>query len=291
MDDEPELYVFRFEQSEERRAERERQRQESRARHLERMTAVLALADACADDAQARAEAVLDGFFLHRHRESDDVCSCDCHPRLAETDHHDYGSNCPCQQTAEERKASFDGWMAEMDAYWGSPEGQAIRARELAEEAALQNWLVGRPGVVITSHGGWAPEQWRGSVDHHSFYFRERHDHWRIELDLGPSGRFCHVWKGGDLDDEDNMELREIDEGDVIAEGTTGVDLYGRTPLERAHFIVDTIRAHLRRQACTVHVDRRDDLEVLLAEPLEWCPVCGVRLSSGGGSARRGAST
>lgn len=282
MDDEPELYVFRFEESEEQGAERERQRQESRARHLERMAAVLALADACADDPQARAEAVLDGFFLHRHRESDDVCSCDCHPRLPENDHHDYGSSCPCRQTAEERTANFDGWMAEMDAYWASPEGQAIRAREQAQEAALQNWLAGQPDVVITSHGGWAPEQWRGSVDGHSFYFRERHDHWSIELDLRPSGRFCHVWKGGDLDDEENLELKEIDEGDVIAEGTTGADRYGQTPLERAHFIVDTIRAHLGQQAC---IDRRDDLELLLAEPLEWCPVCGVRLSSWGGSA------
>jgi hypothetical protein len=279
VDDEPELYVFRFQESEEQGAERERQRQESRGRHLERMAAVLALADAYADDALARAEAVLDGFFLHRHRESDDICSCSCHPRLPDTDHHDYGSRCPCQQTAEERQVNFDAWMAEMDAYWASPEGQAVRAHEEAEEAALQNWLAGQPAVVITSHGGWAPEQWRGFVDHHSFYFRERHDHWRIELDLRPSGRFCHVWKGGDRDDEENLELKEIDEGDVIAKGTTGADGYGQTPLERAHFIVGTIRTHLRRQGCSVHVDRRDDLEMLLAAPLEWCPACGLRLS------------
>jgi hypothetical protein len=279
VDDEAELYVFKFEESEERRAERERQHRQSRARHLERMEAVLALADAFADDAQARAEAVLDGFFVHRRRESDELCSCECHPQLPETDRHDYGSSCPCQQTAAERTASFDRWMAEMDAYWESPEGQAVRARERAEEADLQAWLAGDPGVVVTSHGGWFPEQWRGSVDGHSFYFRERHDHWRIELDLRPSGRFCHVWKGGDPDDDENLELKEIDEGDVIAEGTTGADRYGRTPLERARFIVDTIRAHLNRQRCTVHVDRRDDLELLLAAPLEWCPVCGVRLA------------
>lgn len=34
------------------------------------------------------------------------------------------------------------------------------------------------------------PEEWHGEVDGHSFYFRERHDEWRIVLDLRPSGRF-----------------------------------------------------------------------------------------------------
>lgn len=66
--------------------------------------------------------------------------------------------------------------------------------------------------------------------------------------------------------------------GDVIAEGTTGVEGYGRTPRARASFIVGLIRDHLRRQRCTVHLRGRDELEMLLAEPLRWCPVCGVRL-------------
>ena len=94
-------------------------------------------------------------------------------------------------------------------AYWASREGRAFRVREAAEEADLADWLAGQPGVVISAHGGLMPEQWRGSVDGHSFYFRARHGHWRIELDLGPSGRFCHVWKGGALDDEPDMELKE----------------------------------------------------------------------------------
>jgi hypothetical protein len=38
---------------------------------------------------------------------------------------------------------------------------------------------------------------------------------------------------------------------DVIAEGTTGTDGYGKTPMQRAKFIVDTIRIHLARQTCT----------------------------------------
>jgi hypothetical protein len=37
-------------------------------------------------------------------------------------------------------------------------------------------------------------------------------------VDLRPSGWFCHVWKGGALDDEESFERKELDEGDVIAE-------------------------------------------------------------------------
>jgi hypothetical protein len=89
---------------------------------------------------------VLDGFFIYRRRESDEICTCDCHPRLPETDRHDNGSACPCQQTATQRNSAFEGWLAEMDAYWASPEGRAFRAREAAEEADLQHWLAGQAG-------------------------------------------------------------------------------------------------------------------------------------------------
>jgi hypothetical protein len=123
-----------------------------------------------------------------------------------------------------------------------------------------------------------APEQWRGTVEGHSFYFRERHGDWRIELDLRPSGRFYRAWIGGDLDDDANFELRETDEGDVIAEGTTGVAGYGETPVERAAFIVEQIRVHLQQQRCDVHTAEREDLELLFGRALRWCPACGLRL-------------
>jgi hypothetical protein len=76
VDDDPELYVFRFEESEARRAERARQREECRSRirsdgrgadvgrRLRRQSA-------------GEAEAVLDGFFVYRRRESDEICTCD----------------------------------------------------------------------------------------------------------------------------------------------------------------------------------------------------------------------
>lgn len=123
------------------------------------------------------------------------------------------------------------------------------------------------------------PEQWRGAVDGHTFYFRERHDHWRIELDLRPTGHFHRVWTGGSLDDEASYELREAEEGDVIAEGVTDAPGYGETPVERAQMIVTTIRDHLRRQTCEVHTsNERVDLELLTGRTLRWCPECGARL-------------
>ena len=132
---------------------------------------------------------------------------------------------------------------------------------------------------MVTSHGGWAPEQWKGAVDGHSFYFRERHDHWRIELDLRPTGRFGRRWTRGELDSDDVFESVETTEGDVIAEGTTRAPGYGETPLERIGFITDTIRNHLAPQKCTLHIgSARDDLAALLGESLRWCPSCGVRL-------------
>lgn len=124
-----------------------------------------------------------------------------------------------------------------------------------------------------------APEQWWGSVDGHSFYFRERHGDWRLELDLRPSGHFYRAWSGdGDLEDEDSYELEESQEGDVIAQGSVEDEGYGRSPVERVELIARTIRDHLCRQSCAVHTDQRADLESRLGWPLAWCPGCGQRL-------------
>lgn len=185
---------------------------------------------------------MLDGFFDSVRRETGDRCRCSCHPQLPETDLHDYGADCPCRHTAEERRAHGLTWQAENDAFWASPEGRDIKSARQVEDDALAGWLATQPGVVVTSHGGWTPEQWRGSVDGHSFSFRERHDDWRIELDLAPSGRFVEVWRGGDVDDEARS------------------------------------RTHLRRRGCTTHTARLAELEQLLGSPLAWCPACGQRI-------------
>jgi hypothetical protein len=102
----------------------------------------------------------------------------------------------------------------------------------------------------------------------------------RIELDLRPSGCFARAFVGTDRDDKPVYEERELDEGDVIAHGTTDVEGYGTTPVERAKFIVDTIRLHLAREACKLHAEDLSSIEALLGREVRWCPSCGTRLST-----------
>lgn len=83
-----------------------------------------------------------------------------------------------------------------------------------------------------------------------------------------------------DSDGGPRYEERELDEGDVIADGTTAVDGYGSSPVERAKFTVDTNRVHLSREACTLHVDDLSSIEALLGCEVRWCPSCGTRLST-----------
>jgi len=123
--------------------------------------------------------------------------------------------------------------------------------------------------------------------DHHDFGFactclqtpeeRKRGwDDWKARMD--ESGSFSNVWVSGDLDDESSFELRECEQGDVIAEGTTGAAGYGSTPVERIQFIADAVRTHLGRVACDVHTSMREDLGFRFGRAVKWCPECGVRL-------------
>lgn len=224
------------------------------------------------------ADVALDALTVWRYVDSGERCRCSCHPRLPESDLHDYGFDCVCARTPEDRRRAFNQWRNGIDAFWGSPAGQQITAAEQADDAELQAWLAQQNGVIVHSQDCLAPEQWRGQVDGHSFYFRERHDEWRIELDLQPSGRFVRTVAGADNDGALGYRERELDVGDVIADGTTAAEGYGATPVERAQFIVDTIRIHLTRQACTHHRDDLSSLEAILGTTVRWCPACGTRL-------------
>jgi hypothetical protein len=83
-------------------------------------------------------------------------------------------------------------------------------------------------------------------------HFRERHDCWRIELDL-----------------------------EVIAEGVVDVTGYGASPVERAAFIVETIRDHLARTECTLHLNDLSTGERRLGRRPDWCPACGIDYGAG----------
>jgi hypothetical protein len=224
------------------------------------------------------ADAALDALTVWRYVDSGERCRCSCHPRLPDSALHDYGFDCVCTRTPEERRRAFQQWLDDIKAFWQSPDGQHIRAAEQAGEAELQAWLADQQGVVVHSHGGLCPEQWTGEVDGHSFYFRERHAELRIELDLRPTGRFVRTVAGTDNDGATRHEERELDQGDVIAYGTTDIAGYGTTPLERAQFITDTIRIHLARQACTLHHNDLSSIHAILGTGARWCPACGARL-------------
>lgn len=282
MGDEPDLYIVDpsdWPGAEEWRERHEREQATARARYLALVTAEVELLGGVHDPV-GLAERLFEVLFVHRYDDGHE-CACSCHPQLPTSDHHDFGFSCNCGLSPEERRERFAAWRADMDAYWESAEGRAETARREAEEAELAVWVADHAGVEVTSHGGLAPEQWYGSVDGHRFYFRERHDEWRIELDLRPSGRFARVWVGGDLDDEDATEQRELETGDVIADGTTNAPGYGRTPSERAAFIVTTIRDHLRRTGCQVHTSGWDDVNRQLGVEATFCPGCGTRMAPG----------
>jgi hypothetical protein len=281
VSEEPEIYAFDFSNAPgatEYRERIERARTEARRRYRDHLAAVFDLHGSPAPGALA--DVGLDALTDWRYVDSGERCSCSCHPRLPDSDFHDYGFGCICTQAPEDRRRAFDEWRSDIGAFWRSPEGQQIRAAERAAEAELQAWLAAQPGVIVHRHGGLAPEQWRGEVDGHTFYFRERHNEWRIDLDMRPSGRFVRAVVGTDPNGEARYEQRELDEGDVIANSTTDVDGYGNTPVERAEFIVDTIRVHLAREACSLHAEDLSSIEALLGRDVRWCPSCGTRLSA-----------
>jgi hypothetical protein len=258
------------------RQRRERARSSARERYHDYLAAMFGVHSS--DSPRALADVAIDALTLWLHVDGGEPCSCSCHPRLPESDFHDYGFGCSCTRTAQERQRAWDNWRNETTAFWQSPEGKRIRAAERAAHAELENWLVTQPRVVVHSHGGLAPEQWRGIVDGHTFYFRERHGEWRIEIDLRPSGRFARALVGACDDGQPRYETREMSEGEVIAQGTTDVNGYGTNTVGRAKFIVDTIRVHLARRACDIHVQDLSSIEALLGRQLRWCPVCGTRL-------------
>jgi hypothetical protein len=272
---EPELYVTDFSDGQaaaDYRERVERARAEARRRYRDHLAAVFTRHRIV--DPGELADAALDALTVWRYVDSGEQCRCSCHPRLPETDLHD----CVCTRAPHERRRAFQQWLDDIKAFWQSPEGQQIKAAEQADDTELQTWLADQRGASVHSHGGLCPEQWTGEIDGHSFYFRERHAEWRIELDLRPSGRFIRTVAGTDNDGATCYQERELDQGDVIAYGTTDIEGYGDTPLERAQFIIDTIRIHLTRQACTHHRDDLSSIEGLLGTPARWCPACGTRL-------------
>lgn len=203
-------------------------------------------------DSDTLASVALDALITWRDVDTGALCRCSCHLRLPASGLHDYGLNCTCSETAEERRGRKADLHGRLKAIAQSLEGQRIASERHAAEADLQNWLADHPEVVVSSRGGLAPEEWHGSVDGRTFYFRERHGEWSIDID-----------------------------GETIARGLADIDGYGSNPVERVQFIVEAIRTHFARLSCTLHGSGLTTIEKQLGCAVRWCPLCGARVERG----------
>lgn len=258
------------------RQRQERDRAESRRRYFHHLASAFAKRHGA--DPFELADIALNTLTPRRTAGEGELCSCGCHPQLPTTDLHDFGFDCPCSHTPEQRRAAYAEFRESQQQFWASPAGRQIVAAEEAEEDAFAGWLAAQSGVTVTQHGGMCPEQWSGEVDGRSFYFRERHDEWRIELDLRPTGRFVNAVSSVGDDGKVQTVPRETDAGDVIATGTIDTPGYGNTMVERAQFLISTIRNHLGRVACRLHSGDLSAVESALGAPVRWCPACGSEL-------------
>lgn len=126
---------------------------------------------------------------------------------------------CPCQQTPEERSATWNDWFAEIDAYWDSEEGRAEQARQREERAAALA-LAADLGLEVEVESEMVPLVLAGRRGDTGFWFRARHGMWRLHL--------------GDID------------GPVIGEGTAEPTLADAVTL-----VADHLDRRLRRDGCS----------------------------------------
>jgi hypothetical protein len=134
--------------------------------------------------------------------------------------------------------------------------------------------------VVVRGFGGAFTEKWWGSVDGRTFSFRAKRGQWGVELDLRPTGQYVEVLADGVVLDPAASRLEEIEEGSVVAAGTTDDPGCGSSVVERAHFIVGVVRDYLLRESCQVHSVGRAELERRLRSDMVLCPACGTRLAT-----------
>lgn len=253
-------------------------RTEARARYRDHLTAVFTQHGVA--EPSRLADITLDALTVWRYAGSGERCRCRCHLQLPDSDRHNYGLNCTCTQSEDERRRVTEKWRSDIDEFWSSPAGQRIVADERAANAELDDWLATQQGVTIRRHGGFAPESWAGYIDGRSFTFRERFGQWDIEIDHHPSGRFVQQIAGTNPDETAAYRAHELDVGEHIASGTIDNPGYGTTTVERARFIVETIRTHLNRQACRYHLATLASLDAALGAQAQWCPLCGARLAA-----------
>ncbi len=168
------------------RARREPEREAERRRLADRYARYLL---ASAEVGEATARRVITALFDPGDAAGNE-CPCSCHPRLS-AEHGD-GFDCRCRWDEDRRAAEAADWQA----WWDSPQAAELSAAHQREEDAIAAWLASQPGVDARRISSYAPEQWEGTVDGRTFYFRERGGSWRIELDMVPSGKYASACSG-----------------------------------------------------------------------------------------------
>ncbi len=195
-----------------------------------------------------------------------ELCRRPHHPTLPDEGEgsHDAGFDCPCtwdDQRAERERAKRG---KALDEWRNSPEAEEFRLAEDRNRAAVEEWIRAHPGVAAQQTVMACPEVWQGVIDGHSFFFRERHGTWHIEIDLTPNGRYADRYVGTSGDGEMITERVELTSGETIAEGADSS--LGDGPVEHLRFIVETVRTHLAQASCA---HRRAE---------RYCPECGSRI-------------
>ena len=104
----------------------ERARVEARSRYRDHLTQ--ALGGRGVEAAAAVADVVLDALTEWHHIDSGERCRCSCHPQLPHSDQHDYGFDCVCTRTRQQRRESFLRALNEIREQWQSPNGEQTRA-------------------------------------------------------------------------------------------------------------------------------------------------------------------
>ena len=180
-------------------------------------------------------------------------CSCGCHPRPADQGLHDGGTQCPCQHTAEDRQRLWAEFSAATESFREhASDVHAAQLADLAETAAAL-------GVDADVKSWGAPFALTGVCDGHSFYLRERHDLYRVEVAVDAA---CEDLWGSSSD----VSVEVVSGSDIDLHGSDGT----RSASTALRIAVDAVRLSMRRNRCS-HEQPSDDSH-------GFCRRCGVNL-------------
>ena len=179
-------------------------------------------------------------------------CRCSCHPSPASRSLHEGGADCPCQLSAAERAERWDRLFEHL--------GETTEAVEEADrERAELTAAAAELDVDAELRCSAFPFVVAGACDGRSFYLRERHGRWRVEVAADPD--CADLWgTTGAL----GIEIAAGGAADLCdADGE-------RSPVEALRLAVHAVRLSALRDICS-HEQPSD-------ESHRFCRCCGTPL-------------